>query len=452
MEVAFEDVAGLLRDSLPLGFALAAAVWGAKLLSRPKPLKSDHRLKATSRPKSREMKLCSPDVPTLTFFGDQLQLFDKEVRRIYAVDHEKPPLGPGCMGNKDFVPPCEVIESVRQLRAACADLQEPATGWRKHEPLDDPLFARTLLAADFNHTRSVQLVRQYAHFRQEVHGGIPPDLSWLKEGIAVIPFEDVMGRPVFLARAKFFDGAITAESFRQVYRGLVDSVIAHLLQKRQAKMNDSNPLEQYVLVLDVMGASRQNFSMTSVKVMIEESNNRYPDRVAQIFVLGVNLAVRSLWSIISPMVHPRTRKKVQLISSEQVPCLMRRLVDPARLPQEYGGSAPNLTAPADAKNLTEMAGALAVAAWDNLGAVKMFEEKNALTKRVCVAWQPDAFSSFKLWLQSRGEGTAVTRSAAECADFLTDLQRSESSVSLDLPHEQGCWGGGSWLSICMSPR
>ena len=46
----------------------------------------------------------------------------------------------------------------------------------------EPLFARTLLAADFNHTRSVQLVRQYAHFRQEVHGGVRGWQGWLGRG------------------------------------------------------------------------------------------------------------------------------------------------------------------------------------------------------------------------------------------------------------------------------
>lgn len=82
-----------------------------------------------------------------------------------------------------------------------------------------------------------------------------------------MPFSDLSERPVFLARAKHFDAHIDAELFRAFYRGMVDSVIAHLLLKRQG-LSKSNPLEQYVLVLDVRGATRQNFSMTGIQVMI----------------------------------------------------------------------------------------------------------------------------------------------------------------------------------------
>jgi len=410
-----------------------------------------------------ELKLCSPDVPTLTFFGEQLHRFHDEVRRIYAVDHDKPPFGTGnCVGSDEFVPPCDIRESIRQMRAACADLQESHTGsWRSYEPLDDLFYARHLIAVDFHHARAVQVVRNYVAYRHQHHGGIFPDYSWLKLGMAVLPFEDVMGRPVLLARAKYFDPQISADTFRTFYRGMVDAIIAHLLQKRHARLDDTNPLEQYVVVIDVIGAQRKNFCLTPIKVMIQESNNHYPDRVAEIFVLGVNMAVRSLWSIVSPMVQPRTRKKTQMFTTNEVPQFMRRLVDPSRLPEDYGGLAPNLPGPPDARTLVEMAGRIAADVWETLGAVRVLEEKTALASRICVGWHMPPFgfrerSSFKLWLQSRGESTAITRDTAACAEFLTDLQRSSDlkEVNLDLDMaswDEGCLAG-SWLSSCYSGR
>eukprot|EP00913_Durusdinium_trenchii_P012914 g12126.t1 len=193
------------------------------------------------------------------------------------LNHDKPPFGRGMKNLNGPVPPCDVKESIRQMRAACADLQEMFAG---------------------------------------------------------------------------------AETFRSFYRGMVDSIIAHLLMKRRPQLSDTNPFEQYVLVLDVLGATRRNFSMTAIQVMIHESNNYYPDRVAQIFVLGVNLA-------------------------------------------EYGGSAPRLPSPAQAKTLSDMAGPIPADIWEKLGAVRMLEEKTAMASKICVAWDmpPYGFRQMRLSCQ-----------------------------------------------------
>lgn len=452
--INLQDPIGLLRELLPMVLAILAALLAARYLLTGGSSKCEVK-RYVPHSGHPELKLCGPEVPTLTFFGDQFQRFHDEVKRIYAVDHNKPPFGTGRPDDDcAFVPPCDIKESIRQMRAACADLQEGASGsWRLHEPLDDLLYARNLLAVDFHHARAVQLVRNYVAYRHQHRGGIFPDYAWLKLGIAVLPFEDVMGRPVMIARAKHFDSQTSAETFRCFYRGMVDSIIAHFLLKRRPELDDRNPLEQYVVVLDVRGAVRQNFSMTAIKVMIQESNTYYPDCVAQIFVLGVNMAVRRLWSIVSPMVQPRTRKKTQLITTDEVAPLMRRLVHPEQLTEEYGGRAPDFPAPADARSVAEMAGRVCADTWETLGALRVLQEKTALASKICVAWHMPPFgfrerSSFKLWLQSRGESTAICRDTAECAEFLTDLQHSsdleEVDLDLVLPNwNEGCWG--SWL-------
>lgn len=458
MEIQSFDGVGLLRELLPILLAALAALVAAKLFVAPR--KADQAHRAPRQAIQTDLKLAGPDVPTLTFFGDQLKRFEDEVRRIYAVNHDKPPFGRGMKNLNGPVPPCDVKESIRQMRAACADLQEPVTGgWRLHEPLDDIFYTRFLTAVDFHQARALQLIRNYVKFRREMRGGTPPDYSWLKAGLGIVPFEDVMGRPIIVARAKYFDSQISAETFRSFYRGMVDSIIAHLLMKRRPQLSDTNPFEQYVLVLDVLGATRRNFSMTAIQVMIHESNNYYPDRVAQIFVLGVNLAVRSLWSLVSPMVMPRTRKKTELIKEADVPNLMRQLVGHEKLPEEYGGSAPRLPSPAQAKTLSDMAGPIPADIWEKLGAVRMLEEKTAMASKICVAWDmpPYGFrqmSSFKLWLHSRGESTAITRTITDCADFLTDLQQSADlkKLNLDLPKRDEGYSPSGWLSTCCSIR
>ena len=107
---------------------------------------------------------------TLTFFGQELNRFVEEVERIYDV--APAPVAGEAQRPRDFVAPRDVRESIRQMRAACAHLQEAGGGtWRLHEPLDDVFYVRNLLAADFHHARAVQLVRNYVRFRQEMRGG-----------------------------------------------------------------------------------------------------------------------------------------------------------------------------------------------------------------------------------------------------------------------------------------
>eukprot|EP00440_Ansanella_granifera_P074787 gb/GFBE01081160.1/.p1 GENE.gb/GFBE01081160.1/~~gb/GFBE01081160.1/.p1 ORF type:complete len:531 (+),score=88.95 gb/GFBE01081160.1/:1-1593(+) len=404
-------------------------------------------------PVCQDFRLCPPEVEPLRFRQDQLPMLDREVCRIYAVDHDKPPLGTGMKPSSgSFRPPKDVTSSLLQLRAACAEFDQgcAAGKWRSHEPLDDLFLSRHLIAADFDIARAAKLVQGYSSWRRELRGGVPPSLAWLKLGIACLPFEDVMGRPVILARARYFDAALPAEQFKTFYRGIVDAVIAHLLLKRTGELSETNPLEQYVLVLDVMGASRRNFAMSGVKVMVGESNTNYPDRLAQIFVLGVNMMVQGLWSMVSPMVHPRTRNKVTMANSNQTPALMRKLIGrPELLPPEYGGTGPELPAPEDARSLEDQAGRLAADAWRTLGATR-FLEMSQLAGQIRAAWSDRG--NFKLWIKSRGETSACVRSVPECVAFLLRLERGLQPGSPRFRDRPGCCSGGDWLGGCLSER
>lgn len=101
---------------------------------------------------------------------------------------------------------------------------------------------------------------------------------------------------------------------------------------------------------------------------------------------------------------------------------MRRLVDPSELPLDFGGQAPEICEPCAARSLCDMAGRISAETWERLGAAEVLKEKEALASKICATWDlPYGFrpmSSFKLWLQSRGENTAISRSTSDCADFL----------------------------------
>ncbi|CAE7820358.1 unnamed protein product, partial [Symbiodinium necroappetens] len=97
--------------------------------------------------------------------------FEREVTRIYAVDHSKPPLGEGKSRPSNFFPARNVADSLRHMRAACENLEaELQEDGRIFEPLDDVFMSRQLIAADFDLGKTTEVVRKYVAWRQSIRG------------------------------------------------------------------------------------------------------------------------------------------------------------------------------------------------------------------------------------------------------------------------------------------
>merc|ERR1712183_386856 len=121
--------------------------------------------------------------------------------------------------------------------------------------------------------------------------------------------------------------------------------------------------EQYVAVIECEGADWPNARVSALRMFVQEANLHFPDRLQEFIVLGVNQTVRGIWKFASPMVHPRTRKKVRLVLREEVQEVMQNLVPFDRLPATYGGNAPPIKSPEEATSLEEEVGAIAAAVW-----------------------------------------------------------------------------------------
>jgi len=239
--------------------------------------------------------------------------------------------------------------------------------WELQEPLDDVFLCRLLVAKDFDVEQALKLAQNYSAYRLKVYGGVRPPPAWIASGMCIIPFEDRHGRPVVVVRAKYIDGSISSEVMEQGYRASVDTVIAHCLSKRTTNVSGSNPLEQYVLMFESEGAGWSNFSSVIMKIMVRESNSHYPERCAGIYILNCNHFVRASFQMVSPMLHARTVKKIKFVVAEKVPALMQSLVEPEKLPPEYGGRAPPWASPANSQNLSDRLGRLMAATYRRLG-------------------------------------------------------------------------------------
>jgi len=132
----------------------------------------------------------------------------------------------------------------------------------------------------------------------------------------------------------------------------MDAVVAHFMLQRTSTVSRLNPLEQYVCFLDLRQAGWQNFSRDWVKMMARESAHHYADRLANVYVLFPNPIFQALWRMASPLLHPRTLRKVQLIPHDKVPDFVGSLIEaPESVPVEYGGEAANWPAPTECKTL-----------------------------------------------------------------------------------------------------
>lgn len=301
---------------------------------------------------------------------EQLHWFTSEVSRIYEVE----------LRAQQYVPPPGRLPVVRSaleaLRTEAASIraeeQSRLGNDTIHEPLDDPLLGRLLVAQDFNVQKCSALLHAYVTFRRAVGGRVsPPPRSDARRGAFTMPFVDVLGRPVLFIRANLVDPNLRIEVLQRMFRSFMDVVILHFLWSRPSRcaskglagLSANNPLEQYVCVLDCEGVSWSNASATMLKTFIQETNVNFPDRLQEVIVLGVNSTVRGIWGLAAPMVHPRTRKKVRLVLREEVKQVMQSLVPFDRLPCTFGGNAPAFKGPEEATCLEEEVGAIAAAVW-----------------------------------------------------------------------------------------
>lgn len=312
----------------------------------------------------RPFPLSQASTPSLRVKDEQLSWFVGEVARIHAVE-----LGE-CPGPAESSRRATTSRLHESISAALMDLRAEVVRINSsdpflHEPLDDALLGRLLVACDFCVAKAAYLVRQYVSFREGMGGGVPPPLDTLRAGAFLVPFMDNRGRPVLLVRGRFFDASTDVGEVQRCFRSLMDVVVLELVARRTGSHNISpkNPLEQYVCVIETEGCGWSNMSMPVLKMLVRETNVFFPDRLQEIIVLGAAASIRAIWRLASPLVHPRTQRKVQLVGRHDVKKVMQRLVPLSQLPPEYGGEGAPLADPSEGGDIESCAGAIAASAW-----------------------------------------------------------------------------------------
>lgn len=239
-----------------------------------------------------------------------------------------------------------------------------------HEPMDDIWYARALIATDFDGGSAAKKMEGYVKWRREFPGPAVPNQAWIDYAIVIVPFEDKYGRPVAISRLRSYHKGLPIELMTNGYRSTADGVVSHFLHNRGSEVSESNPLEQWILCIDCEGVGMDNLSMEYIRMFVRESNERYMERIATIFMLNPPRIWSLMWRMLKPMLHPRTLRKIQLVQTRDVPTVMCDLMGERAsdlLPPKYGGSAPSFPEPGCGRTLEEKVGTLLADAWLKMG-------------------------------------------------------------------------------------
>jgi len=338
-----------LQASLACGGVIAIFRW---YLGRRECAPTLHVPETVMEVKGDSYPMWDPSVPFIEVSEMDMEWFEDVVMQINAVTFGRSNVG--TVAGKPIAawPRGNFRPALLRLRQAVGNTKSVM-----HEPLDDVMLARILIATSLDHDLAVELVAGYREYRRTVGGGVPPHLRNLEAGSALVVCEDLMDRPVLLIRARYLTTG-DPENFRRGLRSILDVVSMHILHKRHG-LSRTNPLEQYVMVVDLEGFTLANADWETFKVVLEEGQRRYPNRLANIYILHVSQTFNMLYNWMGAFMHPRTKRKLVLVPSKDVQTCMSSLISKQWLPPKYGGHARPLPTPLEARTLEDQCGELA---------------------------------------------------------------------------------------------
>ena len=105
---------------------------------------------------------------------------------------------------------------------------------------------------------------------------------------------------------------------------------------------EDGPRSKMVSIFDVKGIQLTDFAgdaLQFLKTAIATTSAHYPERAVNIVIINAPWIFSSIWGLVKGMVPPATQIKVRIAAEgEQTTEVMRELIDPDQIPEEYGGT------------------------------------------------------------------------------------------------------------------
>ena len=159
-----------------------------------------------------------------------------------------------------------------------------------------------------------------------------PIITELKKGKAEQYGLDASGRPLVLVRSGKFDPKV-----RDLHVAV--SAVVWLVERAVASTDG-----EFTILYDRTGFSlSKNWDYEYIKTVVSTLSDNYPERLGAVYLYPATMVLAGLWGLIRPFVDPRTREKVQIITSDKA---LLNLVPSEYVPVAAGGTSTHMFDPA----------------------------------------------------------------------------------------------------------
>ncbi|XP_054714911.1 alpha-tocopherol transfer protein-like isoform X2 [Uloborus diversus] len=156
-----------------------------------------------------------------------------------------------------------------------------------------------------------------------------------KGAYCVLPYRDEEGRAINVTSISAWDPDVYS---------FWDVLAALLIAAASTVYDPVTQINGFIFICDVQGFSKKHFlemsSLKKLSVFSSIMNDYNPIRLKKILVVNTPQLVESFCMLMKPLLSQKLGDRVQLIGSDMNE--LHQFLDPAILPQEYGGKLPSL--------------------------------------------------------------------------------------------------------------
>lgn len=155
---------------------------------------------------------------------------------------------------------------------------------------------------------------------------------------------DKLGRPIYIQHL----GQINMKAMKNVTT--VDRMIRFHVQEYERALKYIFPacskvrgmhISQTLAIMDLKGVGLRHLSGDVKRILSEITNidqNNYPETLGKTLIINAPTVFRAIWSIVKPMLDPRTLAKIEVCPSDYLP-ILTKWIDIENIPAYLGGKS-----------------------------------------------------------------------------------------------------------------
>eukprot|EP00998_Keelungia_sp_KM082_P006681 NODE_2920_length_970_cov_48.654804_g2900_i0.p1 GENE.NODE_2920_length_970_cov_48.654804_g2900_i0~~NODE_2920_length_970_cov_48.654804_g2900_i0.p1 ORF type:complete len:268 (+),score=44.10 NODE_2920_length_970_cov_48.654804_g2900_i0:61-864(+) len=205
----------------------------------------------------------------------------------------------------------------------------------------DDLYIRFLIASKYEVDEAERRLIAYEEWRQKhqlaaiFQANHPPKIPELHQ--CCFHGRDREGNPVYIEKPN-------QTNMRQLMKEFDQATLVrwHIYTMERARQRyKAMGGDRIAVILDCSGVGwsimTDSAALAFLKAMTQVDQAMYPEHMRIMFLINAPRTIQALWNIIKPWLDPRVQAKIQITGKNYVDRLTQH-IDPAQLPNEYGGT------------------------------------------------------------------------------------------------------------------